>query len=260
MIAGQGQLDRRNGGLEIVRACSLMRRDSARSSVPASGRRCATSPVSNDPRPDRNFGPSAGMLWATLSNFQLRSHDCRIRASEYHRRQISTAGLRHRRDRPVGVAYTLRACNRPGLRTPGNTRHRVRGTTWLRLQKTLFAKFRREQPSEISLNVFRGQLNHSVNRRRYWPFPTVGRRYGFRLTNVLFSPNPSGPKNEAATVVVLRNTDDGRPLGILWHYTCHPTAVVSATRHQRRLPRNGTPRTAGTLWRDSMHLCAGILR
>ena len=98
---------------------------------------------------------------------------------------------------------------------------------WLTLQKTLCVKFSENKPQKSALTVFRGQLNHSVNRRRYWPFPTVGRRYGFRLTNMLFSPNPSGPKDEAATVVLLRKTDDGRPLGIIWHYTCHPTAVVS---------------------------------
>lgn len=93
--------------------------------------------------------------------------------------------------------------------------------------ENLVRRVQREQASEINLAIFRGQLNHSINRRLFWPFPTVGRRYGFRLTNVLFSPNPSGAKDEAATVVLLRKTDDGRPLGILWHYTCHPTAVVS---------------------------------
>ena len=83
-----------------------------------------------------------------------------------------------------------------------------------------------QQASEITLDVYLGQLNHSINRRRYWPIPTFGRRYGFRLTSVLFSPNPSGPKNEVATVVLLRGTGDARPLAMIWHYTCHPTAVV----------------------------------
>ena len=26
--------------------------------------------------------------------------------------------------------------------------------------------------------------------------------------------------------MLLRTADDGRVLGVLWHYTCHPTAVV----------------------------------
>jgi hypothetical protein len=82
------------------------------------------------------------------------------------------------------------------------------------------------QPSEISLDVFQGQLNHSINRRRYWPFPTVGRTYGFRLTSMSLAPNPSGSRDERATVALLRSTDDGQVLGAIWHYTCHPTAVV----------------------------------
>jgi hypothetical protein len=84
----------------------------------------------------------------------------------------------------------------------------------------------RQQPSEVSVDIFRGRLDHSINRRRYWPFPTIGRRYGFKLTSVLFSPNPSGPRDEEATVALFRRADDGQALGVLWHYTCHPTAVV----------------------------------
>ena len=90
----------------------------------------------------------------------------------------------------------------------------------------LVRQIQRQQPSQISLDVFQGRLNHSINRRRYWPFPTFGRTYGFRLTSMSFAPNPSGPKDEGATVVLLRKTDDEQPLGVLWHYTCHPTAVV----------------------------------
>jgi hypothetical protein len=90
----------------------------------------------------------------------------------------------------------------------------------------LVLRMQREPPSKISLNVFQGRLNHSVNRRRYWPFPTFGRTYGFRLTSISLAPNPSGPKDEEATVTLLRREDDGRVLGVIWHYTCHPTAVV----------------------------------
>ena len=81
-------------------------------------------------------------------------------------------------------------------------------------------------PAKVGLDIFRGRLNHSINRRRYWPFPTFGRTYGFKLHSVVFSPNPSGPRDEEATFIVLRKIDDGKPLAAIWHYTCHPTAVV----------------------------------
>jgi hypothetical protein len=92
--------------------------------------------------------------------------------------------------------------------------------------ENLVRQIQRQQPAEIGLEVFQGRLDHSINRRRYWPFPTFGRTYGFRLTSTRFAPNPSGPKDERATVALLRKTDDGQVLGLLWHYTCHPTAVV----------------------------------
>jgi hypothetical protein len=82
------------------------------------------------------------------------------------------------------------------------------------------------QPSEVTLNVSQGLLNHSINRRRYWPFPTFGRTYGFRLSKVNPAPNPLGPKDEKATVILLKRADDGQVLGVIWHYACHPTAVV----------------------------------
>jgi hypothetical protein len=91
----------------------------------------------------------------------------------------------------------------------------------------LAQQIQRQQPSEVSLAVLRGLLDHSINRRRYWPFPTVGRTYGFKLTSVTFSPNPSGPKDETATVILLRKPD-GQTLGVIWHYTCHPTAAIPA--------------------------------
>jgi hypothetical protein len=83
-----------------------------------------------------------------------------------------------------------------------------------------------QPPSEVDLEVFQGQLNHAINRRRHWPFPTFGRTYGFRLTSTSLAPNASGPKDEQATVILLRKKDDGEVLGLIWHYTCHPTAVV----------------------------------
>lgn len=90
----------------------------------------------------------------------------------------------------------------------------------------LVRRIQDQRPSEIDLSVFQGRLRHSINRRRYWPFPTLGRAYGFRLTSFVMAPNPAGPVDERATVILLRHTRGGEVLGVLWHYACHPTAVV----------------------------------
>jgi hypothetical protein len=82
------------------------------------------------------------------------------------------------------------------------------------------------QPREISVDVFRGRLDHSINRRRYWPLPTYDRTQGLQWASVTFSPYPAGPRDEQATVIVIRATDDGAPLAAFSHYTCHPTSVV----------------------------------
>jgi hypothetical protein len=90
----------------------------------------------------------------------------------------------------------------------------------------LVRRIQQMRPSEVSVDIVQGELHHSINRRRYWPFPTVGRTYGFRLRSISLAPNPSGPNNEQATVALLRRVNDGQVLAFLWHYTCHPTAVV----------------------------------
>jgi hypothetical protein len=91
----------------------------------------------------------------------------------------------------------------------------------------LVRRMQREPVSEIKLEVFQGRLDHSINRRRFWPFPTVGRMYGFKLRSVTLSPNPAGPRDERATLALLRK-ENGQPLAVIWHYTCHPTAVIPA--------------------------------
>ncbi len=90
----------------------------------------------------------------------------------------------------------------------------------------LVGQVQRQEPAEVSFEIFEGQLRHAINRRRYWPFPTIGRMHGFNLTSIAFSPNPKGPKNELATVLLMRDVRDDRPIALLWHYTCHPTAVI----------------------------------
>lgn len=83
-----------------------------------------------------------------------------------------------------------------------------------------------EAPAETSIEIKRGRLDHSVNRRRYWPLPTIGRTYGFRLTATVMAPNELGPTEELATVLLLRRADDDRVIAAIWHYTCHATAVI----------------------------------
>src|SRR5262249_53283138 len=82
------------------------------------------------------------------------------------------------------------------------------------------------QPREIIVEVFRGDLDHSVNRRRSWPFPTWDRTQGLQWASVTFSPYPAGPRDEQATLVLVRAADDRAPLAAFSHYTCHPTSVV----------------------------------
>ena len=90
----------------------------------------------------------------------------------------------------------------------------------------LVKRMLQQQPGESRVEIKRGRLNHSVNRRRHWPFPTVGRTYGVRLTGTVLAPNPEGPTDELATVLLLRRAEDDAIIAALWHYTCHATAVI----------------------------------
>jgi hypothetical protein len=90
----------------------------------------------------------------------------------------------------------------------------------------LVRQVQEQKPVEVAFEIYQGELRHAINRRRYWPFPTIGRMHGFNLTSVAFSPNPKGPKNELATVLLVRDVHTDRPVALLWHYTCHPTAAI----------------------------------
>ncbi|MGA7808750.1 hypothetical protein [Bradyrhizobium sp.] len=115
---------------------------------------------------------------------------------------------------------TDQACHRLGIPDDGFVEDTARAT------EDLVRRLLRQPACEVEVEIFRGLLDHSINRRRFWPYPTIGRMHGFKLRSVVFSPNPSGPRDEQATVVLLRKTGDGEALGVIWHYTCHPTAVV----------------------------------
>ncbi len=90
----------------------------------------------------------------------------------------------------------------------------------------LLEQMLRQQASEVKVEIKLGRLNHSVNRRRYWPFPTIGRTYGFRLHSVVLAPDPKGPTAELATVLLFRRADSNEVLCAMWHYVCHGTAVI----------------------------------
>jgi hypothetical protein len=92
--------------------------------------------------------------------------------------------------------------------------------------ENLVAQMRQQPPTESRLEIRRGRLDHSVNRRRHWPFPTIGRTYGFRLSSTVMAPNPQAPTDELATILLLRRADDDVVLAAIWHYTCHATAVI----------------------------------
>ena len=90
----------------------------------------------------------------------------------------------------------------------------------------LVRKILDDRPHEISVDIFCGRLDHSINRRRTWPFPTYDRTQGLQWASVTFSPYPAGPRDEQATVILIKSADDGAPLAAFSHYTCHPTSVV----------------------------------
>ena len=92
--------------------------------------------------------------------------------------------------------------------------------------QTLVERMLQRKSHESRVEIKQGRLAHSINRRRYWPLPTFGRTHGFQLTSTLMAPNPDGRTDESATVLLLRRNDDDNVIAAVWHYTCHPTAVV----------------------------------
>lgn len=90
-----------------------------------------------------------------------------------------------------------------------------------------------EAPRACRLEVRRGRLSHSINRRRPRYFPSYTRSTGLSFARVTFSPNPRGPRDDTATVVSLVDAATKKGIAIIWHYTCHPVGrtpsnVISA--------------------------------
>ncbi len=101
--------------------------------------------------------------------------------------------------------------------------------------EALVRKIQREHPSEVNLDVFQGRLNHSINRRRYWPFPTFGRTYGFRLTSMSFAPIRQVPRTSerrlrccAKPLTTNRSACSGITLAIrrLWFRTTSSAPII----------------------------------
>ena len=105
----------------------------------------------------------------------------------------------------AGVAHARRSRDRSGLRASGDAGRSNSSTTWPRPRKTWFAKFSANSLPKISLDIFQGQLNHSINRRRYWPFPTVGRTLRVQAERAsALHRTRRVPRTRRATVALLR--------------------------------------------------------
>jgi hypothetical protein len=85
---------------------------------------------------------------------------------------------------------------------------------------------------ETSVAVGHGTGRFSINRRRRWPLPRLG-RHGFDNDSVVMGPNRSGRTNETMTAIVLRA---GSQNVVLWHYTCHPVGFPSDDQISAEFP------------------------
>lgn len=94
----------------------------------------------------------------------------------------------------------------------------------IRIRETAVAlagELLRMPPSRCQLQVRRGQLAHSINRRRPRLGPSFTRTSGLSFDGVTFAPYEQGLRDDTATLVSL--TDEAHePLVALWHYACHP--------------------------------------
>jgi hypothetical protein len=70
-----------------------------------------------------------------------------------------------------------------------------------------------------------GHSNAAVNRRRWWYLPHIVRRRIAR-PQIVMAPNVKGEIDRRITTWTVMG-DDGRPVTLLWHYTCHPTGYPS---------------------------------
>ena len=63
---------------------------------------------------------------------------------------------------------------------------------------------------KLALEILQGGLDHSINRRRHWPFPTLGRTYGFRLEKHRHGAEPAAPGMSVRLSAAPPNGSDDR--------------------------------------------------
>jgi hypothetical protein len=78
------------------------------------------------------------------------------------------------------------------------------------------------RPVPITIETRRGDLDHSVNRRRPRFLPTYTRSGGLSTARVSLAPNAAGARNETVTVVMLCEHVSNKAIAMIWNYACHP--------------------------------------
>jgi len=74
-----------------------------------------------------------------------------------------------------------------------------------------------QQPQPATFSLGRIEAPYAINRRR--------RAFGLDgKVKMRMLPNPSGPKDETATVLLLSNPDQQAPLAVFWSFACHPVS------------------------------------
>lgn len=76
----------------------------------------------------------------------------------------------------------------------------------------------RQQLREVTLKLGRGQLTgYSINRR----VPVEG--------DTVMAPNPAGVRDDEVVVISFCDADTAQVVGVLFHFTCHPTVLGDYT-------------------------------
>lgn len=91
--------------------------------------------------------------------------------------------------------------------------------------EALAAELRAAPASGVALGRAESPLGLSINRRRVWPLPTLGRR-GVQPPGVRMAPNPDGPRADLARVAVVTDIR-GAPTAVIWSWACHATSPVA---------------------------------